>query len=135
MESDGRSNRSILNLLSVGTVLVVSIVLGYLLGSFLDRRLGTSPWLVVTGVLGLGFFLGALPFASWAWIAARALHSGRGRALTVVLLFVKMAIYSGALYVCVHKKLVDPVGVLAGMLGVGSILIVGLLLKGSAPMK
>ena len=51
MESDGRSNRSILNLLSVGTVLVVSIVLGYLLGSFLDRRLGTSPWLVVTGVL------------------------------------------------------------------------------------
>jgi len=103
------------------------------LTSALSILVGAPP--AFAGGLGLGFFLGALPFASWAWIAARALHSGRGRALTVVLLFVKMAIYSGALYVCVHKKLVDPVGVLAGMLGVGSILIVGLLLKGSAPMK
>ena len=34
----------------VGTVLVTCIVLGYFLGSYLDRKLGTSPWLVVTGV-------------------------------------------------------------------------------------
>jgi len=50
MDPDGRSNRSIMNLLTVGTMLVACIVCGYLLGSFLDRKLGTSPWLVVTGV-------------------------------------------------------------------------------------
>jgi F0F1-type ATP synthase assembly protein I len=47
----GPGTRSLWNLLTVGTVLVVSVVLGYLLGNFLDRKLGTSPWLVVTGVL------------------------------------------------------------------------------------
>jgi len=51
MDSNGRSTRSIMNLLTVGTVLVVCIVLGYLLGSYLDRKLGTSPWLVVGGVV------------------------------------------------------------------------------------
>ena len=51
MNSNGPSNRSILNLMTVGTTLVACIVVGYLLGSFLDRKLGTSPWLVVAGVL------------------------------------------------------------------------------------
>ena len=39
------------NLLTVGTGLVACIVTGYLLGAWLDRRMGTSPWLVVVGVL------------------------------------------------------------------------------------
>jgi F0F1-type ATP synthase assembly protein I len=51
MNSDGPNTRSILNLMTVGTTLVACIVLGYWLGSVLDRRLGTSPWLVVVGVL------------------------------------------------------------------------------------
>jgi ATP synthase protein I len=51
MNSNGPSTRSILNLLTVGTTLVACIVVGYLLGSALDRRFGTSPWLVVVGVL------------------------------------------------------------------------------------
>ena len=51
MGSDGRSSRSIMNLLTVGTTLVASIVLGYFLGSALDRKLGTDPWLTVAGVL------------------------------------------------------------------------------------
>ena len=51
MDPNGRSSRSILNLLTVGTGLVACIVMGYLLGSYLDRRLGTSPWLVLVGVL------------------------------------------------------------------------------------
>lgn len=51
MNSNGPSFRSIMNLMTVGTTLVACIVVGYLLGSFLDRRLGTSPWLVVVGVL------------------------------------------------------------------------------------
>jgi len=50
MEPNDGSNRSILNLMAVGTALVTCVVLGYLLGSYLDRRLGTSPWLVVAGV-------------------------------------------------------------------------------------
>jgi ATP synthase protein I len=51
MVSNGGSNRSILNLMTVGTTLVGCIVVGYLLGGFLDRKLGTGPWLVVAGVL------------------------------------------------------------------------------------
>jgi F0F1-type ATP synthase assembly protein I len=51
MDSNGQGNRSIWNLLTVGTTLVACIVTGYLLGNFLDRKLGTSPWLVVVGVL------------------------------------------------------------------------------------
>jgi len=48
---DGGRFRSMADLLAVGTVLVACIVLGYFLGSYLDRRLGTSPWMVVVGVL------------------------------------------------------------------------------------
>ena len=51
MDSNGRGSRSILSLMTVGTTLVACIVLGYWLGSVLDRRMGTSPWLVVVGVL------------------------------------------------------------------------------------
>ena len=51
MNSNGPSYRSILSLMTVGTTLVGCIVVGYLLGSFLDRKMGTSPWLVVAGVL------------------------------------------------------------------------------------
>ena len=47
----GPGTRSLWSLLTVGTVLVTAVVLGYLLGSYLDRKLGTSPWLVVTGVV------------------------------------------------------------------------------------
>ena len=50
MDANGRSSRSVWNLLTVGTGLVACIVAGYLLGSYLDRKLGTSPWLVVVGV-------------------------------------------------------------------------------------
>jgi len=51
MDSNGRGSRSILSLMTVGTTLVACIVLGYWLGSVLDRKMGTSPWLVVVGVL------------------------------------------------------------------------------------
>ncbi len=51
MAQDGGRFRSMADLLAVGTVLVACIVLGYFLGSYLDRRLGTSPWMVVVGVL------------------------------------------------------------------------------------
>lgn len=49
--ADGRGGGSMWNLLTVGTVLVACVVAGFLLGSYLDRKLGTSPWLTVVGVL------------------------------------------------------------------------------------
>jgi ATP synthase protein I len=51
MASNGGSNRSILSLMTVGTTLVSCLVLGFFAGSYLDRKLGTSPWLTVVGVM------------------------------------------------------------------------------------
>ena len=87
------------------------------------------------GGLALGYVLGAAPVASWAWIVQRALASRSGRILAAVLLIVKLAFYSGALYLGVMRELVSPVGVFAGMLGVLLVLIVGVLWKTSTPAK
>jgi hypothetical protein len=87
------------------------------------------------GGIALGYVLGATPVASWSWIVQRALATKRGRILAVVLLLVKMAFYAGALYLGVTRKLVDPVGVLVGMLAVAAVLVVGVLWKGCAPAK
>lgn len=51
MGESGSRTRSLMDLLAVGTVLVACILLGSLLGLYLDRRLGTSPWMMVAGVL------------------------------------------------------------------------------------
>jgi ATP synthase protein I len=48
---DGRGAGSMGNLLTVGMILVACIVIGYLVGSLLDRKLGTGPWMTVGGVL------------------------------------------------------------------------------------
>ena len=87
------------------------------------------------GGLALGYVLGATPVASWSWIVQRALATKRGRILAVVLLLVKMAFYAGALYLCVTRNLVDPVGVLVGMLAVAAVIVIGVLWKGCDPAK
>jgi F0F1-type ATP synthase assembly protein I len=51
MSPGERTDLSLLSLLSVGTVLVTCIVLGYLFGHWLDGKLGTDPWLGVVGVV------------------------------------------------------------------------------------
>ena len=51
MASDGRRDRSMMNLMTVGIVLVACVGLGYFLGSTLDKKLGTSPWCTIAGVL------------------------------------------------------------------------------------
>ncbi len=86
------------------------------------------------GGMGLGFLLGAVPVASWAWVAPRILQ-GRSRVLAVVLLFLKLGFYAGALYLGVYKSLVSPVGVLVGMTAVGTVLILGILLRSPASAK
>jgi hypothetical protein len=87
------------------------------------------------GGLALGFLLAATPFASWTWVLSRAMGTRRGRVLAVVLLLAKMALYSGALYVCVTRNLVSPVGVLIGMTGVAFLLILGCLWAAPSPAK
>jgi len=90
--------------------------------------------LAFVGGMGLGFLLGAVPVASWAWVAPRILQ-GRSRALAVVLLVLKLGFYAGALYLGVYRNLVSPVGVLVGMTAVGTVLILGILLRSPASAK
>lgn len=84
--------------------------------------------------MGVGYVLGAVPVASWAWVAPRLLR-GQSRGLAVLLLFLKVGVYAGALYGCVYRHLVSPFSILVGMLGVGTVLVVGLLLGTPAPAK
>ena len=87
-----------------------------------------------SGGLALGYLLAAVPIASWAWVAPRLLQ-GKSKALAVVLLFLKMGFYAAALYVGVYKHLVNPIGVLVGMTGVGTVIVLGLLLRSPSPAK
>ena len=41
-------------MLAIPTLLIVSPLVGFFLGSWVDRRLKTSPWLTITGLI-LGF--------------------------------------------------------------------------------
>jgi F0F1-type ATP synthase assembly protein I len=41
----------LMGLLSVGTVLVAAILIGWYVGNWIDRRLGIGPWGMVSGVL------------------------------------------------------------------------------------
>lgn len=47
---------------SIGIIMALSAALGFFLGSFLDRKLGTSPWLMmVFSILGIaGGFIEAI---------------------------------------------------------------------------
>ena len=38
-------------LTGIGPLLVASVVVGYFVGSWIDRRLGTAPWAMIAGVL------------------------------------------------------------------------------------
>ena len=69
------------------------------------------------------------------WIVARALGSKRGRLLTIVILALKLALYSGALYLGVARELVSPVGVMIGMTVAAFVLVLGSLWTSSAPAK
>lgn len=85
----------------------------------------------LAGGLALGFALGALPFASWAWVLR---SGGRGRLLAVLLLVVKMALYAGALYLLVTREIVNPVGVMIGLTEVVFLVPIAVLLS-PAPAK
>ena len=44
-------------LMTIPTLLIVSPLVGFFLGNWLDRRFHTSPWLMIAGLL-LGFAAG-----------------------------------------------------------------------------
>jgi hypothetical protein len=120
---DGRHLKRLL--LGAAVLLLVSAGVAVALGAPLS----------FAGGLVLGFLLGAVPFLSWSWIVARALGSKRGRVLTVVILALKLALYSGALYFGVTRELVSPVGVMIGMTGAAFVLVLGSLWTSTAPAK
>jgi hypothetical protein len=112
-------------LLGAAVLLLVSAGLAVALG---------APGAFAGGLI-LGFLLGAVPFLSWSWIVARAMGSTRGRILAVVILALKLALYSGALYLGVTREMVSPVGVMVGMTGAASVLVLGSLWTSAAPAK
>ena len=56
-----KSWRAGLSIINGGFVLVVCVALGLLLGHFLDKKLGTAPWMKVGGIV-LGSVAGFLIF-------------------------------------------------------------------------
>ena len=84
------------------------------------------------GGLLLGAALGAVPFVSWAWIAARGFSTSRARVLAVVLLAGKMALYGAVLYLLVTRPVVSPVAVLIGITIVTFTVIAGALMGAPA---
>jgi F0F1-type ATP synthase assembly protein I len=51
MAANDENQRPLIGLLFVGSTLVGSIVLGYFLGTLIDRSLDTAPWGILIGVL------------------------------------------------------------------------------------
>jgi len=54
---DESSWKALAELSSIGMTLVLATVIGLVAGYYLDRWLGTSPWLIMVG-LGLGIAAG-----------------------------------------------------------------------------
>jgi F0F1-type ATP synthase assembly protein I len=53
-DPDSRGLRTAGLLLSIPTLLIVSPLVGFFLGGWLDKRFGTTPWLTIAGLV-LGF--------------------------------------------------------------------------------
>ncbi len=86
----------------------------------------------VAGGLLLGSALGALPFASWTWIARRGFATRRARLLAFLLLAGKLGLYAGALFLLVARPVVSPVAVMIGITATSLVVVTGALLAPAA---
>lgn len=87
---------------------------------------GGGAW---TGGILLGAFLGAGPFASWAWVVTRGLESRRNKIIAAVIVASKFGVYTVAILFLVRNGLVSTLAVTAGMTGTLAILLVGMLIR------
>jgi hypothetical protein len=103
------------------------LLTGVLLVLSAGAALAVGRSTALAGGLALGFALGALPFASWAWIASRGLATRRNRVIAALIVLSKLGLYSGGLYLLVTRDVVNPIGVLAGLTGAVLVVSVGAL--------
>ena len=73
-DEESSSWRALAELSTVGITLVLATVIGLAGGYYLDRWLGTGPWLILTG-LGLGIAAG---FVSLFRSVNKSNRSGKG---------------------------------------------------------
>lgn len=85
------------------------------------------------GGLLLGAILGAVPFASWASIAARGLASRRARLLALAFLAGKIALYVGVFLLLAVRPIVNAVAVMIGITLTSFVVVTGALLAPGAP--
>ncbi len=116
-----------LKVLFLVSLLLLLISAGTALGVWGNARFAAG--------LALGFVLGAAPFLTWAWILRHGLSTSRGRVLAILVVFLKLALYAGALYLFVTGGWADPIGVFAGITGVVLVFCVGTLLGTSTRPK
>ncbi len=93
-----------------------------------------QPWPVAAGLL-LGAALGAVPVASWAWIAARGFATRRARALAAAILAGKLGLYGGVLFLLVTRPVVNPVAVMIGITIVSFVVVAGALAAPAAKAR
>jgi ATP synthase protein I len=62
---------------ALGFEMAISVIIGLVIGSFLDKRLGTGPWLTIVW-LGLGFAAGFRSLYRAAVRSGRDLPKGKG---------------------------------------------------------
>lgn len=113
-------NRLLARLLATAALLLI-------LAAGVCFALGHVPFAL--GLL-LGLLLGSIPVASWAWIVTRGMASRGNRILAILLVFVKLGVYAGLLYLLVTREVASPVATLVGITAVVAVLTIGSLVRG-----
>ena len=108
----------------IGRLLGIATLLG-VVGAGFALAMGNIAW---AGGILLGAFLGLTPFASWAWVTTRGLETRRNQIIAAVLVLLKLAAYSGVLYLLVTGEQVSPVSVFSAMTATVAVLVLGLLI-------
>jgi hypothetical protein len=110
------------------------LVAAALVASGTGVLLATGQPAAWAGGFWLGYLLGAIPFASWAWIVARGFSRGR-RVGAVVLLAAKLGVYGAAIWFLVARPVVHPIAVFLGISAVVAVVVGGALALPARPKE